>query len=191
MPVHVVHEQSAHGSSVIDAGDCADLKNHRITKRNLWSFQAIGRGEKEENAGDNELRVNFSTNADIDNKVFEGTGDMIHLYDNERDLILHKKDGHMEPYIGMEFEFEDAAMVYYNAYAKRIGFLIGASNCYRSSLDGSVTSRRFLCDRRERLRENNKTRELGCKAMILVRKDKKSGKWLVTKLEREHSHPVG
>ena len=126
--------------------------------------------------------MNFSTNADIDNKVFEGTGDMIHPYDDERDLILHKTDGHMEPYIGM---------VYHNAYAIRAGFVIGASNCYHSSLDGSVTSRKFLCDKHERLRENNETREIGCKAMIMVRKDKKSGKWLVTKLEREHSHPVG
>ncbi|PSS09595.1 Protein FAR1-RELATED SEQUENCE like, partial [Actinidia chinensis var. chinensis] len=149
-------------------------------------------------------------NSDVDDKVLETSvgreicesegGEMINLYD-ERDLILHETDGDMEPYLGMEFESEEAAMVYYDAYAKRIGFVIRVGNCHRSSRDGSVISRRFLCNK-EGFRVNNKkvkrlevrkpreiTRE-GCKAMIMVRKEK-SGKWVVTKLETEHSHPLG
>ncbi|KAA8550530.1 hypothetical protein F0562_002214 [Nyssa sinensis] len=127
-------------------------------------------------------------------------GEMLELYD-ERGLIIREIDDNVEPYIGMEFESEEAAMVYYDAYAKHIGFIIRVGNCHRSSHDGSVISRRFLCNK-EGFRVNNKkvkrlevrkpreiTRE-GCKAMIMVRKEK-SGKWVVTKLETEHSHPLG
>ncbi|XP_059659997.1 uncharacterized protein LOC132306579 [Cornus florida] len=148
--------------------------------------------------------------SDMDNKMIESSvgmqicvpegGEMLDFY-GERDLIGHGIDDNMEPYIGMEFESEETAMVYYDAYAKRVGFIIRVGNCHRSSRDGSVISRRFLCNK-EGFRVNNKkakrlevrkpreiTRE-GCKAMIMVRKEK-SGKWVVTKLETEHSHPLG
>uniref|UniRef100_A0A5B7CBX4 FAR1 domain-containing protein n=1 Tax=Davidia involucrata TaxID=16924 RepID=A0A5B7CBX4_DAVIN len=148
--------------------------------------------------------------SDVDNKMIESSvgmeiclsegGEMLDLYD-ERDLIVHEIDDNGGPYVGMDFESEEAAMVYYAAYAKHVGFIIRVGNCHRSSRDGSVISRRFLCNK-EGFRVNNKkvkrlevrkpreiTRE-GCKAMIMVRKEK-SGKWIVTKLETEHSHPLG
>ncbi|KAL5861568.1 hypothetical protein ACOSQ4_002864 [Xanthoceras sorbifolium] len=148
--------------------------------------------------------------ADIDSKMIENAvgkdifkpegGEMIDFYDG-RELIVNEINGNMEPYVGMEFESEDAAMVYYDTYAKRVGFIIRVGNCHRSSRDGSIVSRRFLCNK-EGFRVNNKktkslevrksrevTRE-GCKAMIMVRKEK-SGKWVLTKLETEHSHPLG
>ncbi|KAF6160214.1 hypothetical protein GIB67_016650 [Kingdonia uniflora] len=105
------------------------------------------------------------------------------------------------PYIGMEFESEQAAMIYYDAYAKRTGFILRVGNCHRSGRDGPVISRRFLCNKEGFRQPNNKakhsetrkpretTRE-GCKAMIMVRKDK-SGRWVITKLEINHSHPLG
>lgn len=142
-------------------------------------------------------------NYDVDNKMIEREiceGEMLALYD-ERELIVHETDGNEEPFIGMEFESEEAAMAFYDAYAKRVGFIIRIGNCHRSSHDGSVISRRFLCNK-EGFRLNNrkikrlevrKPRELtreGCKAMIMVRKEK-SGKWVVTKLETVHSHPLG
>ncbi|KAF7120702.1 hypothetical protein RHSIM_Rhsim13G0054600 [Rhododendron simsii] len=147
--------------------------------------------------------------SDPDNKLAESMfgreicgseGEMLALYD-ERELISHETDGNGEPYIGMEFESEEAAMAFYDAYAKRVGFIIRVGNCHRSSQDGSLISRRFLCNK-EGFRVNNrklkrlevrKPRELtreGCKAMIMVRKEK-SGKWVVTKLETVHSHPLG
>ncbi|XP_048317791.1 protein FAR1-RELATED SEQUENCE 6 [Ziziphus jujuba] len=127
-------------------------------------------------------------------------GEMLNLNDN-RELSVHESNGNMEPYVGMEFESEEAAMVYYDQYARRVGFIIRVGNCHRSSHDGSVINRRFLCNK-EGFRVNNKktkrlevrkpraiTRE-GCKAMIMVRKEK-SGKWVVSKLETKHSHPLG
>lgn len=147
--------------------------------------------------------------ADIDDKRIENTvgknicmtegGELIDFYDG-RELIVNEVDANAEPYIGMEFESEEAAMVYYDAYAKRVGFVIRVGNCHRSCRDGSIVSRRFLCNK-EGFRVNNKTKRLevrkgreitreGCKAMIMVRKEK-SGKWVVTKLETAHSHPLG
>ncbi|XP_058196679.1 putative protein FAR1-RELATED SEQUENCE 10 isoform X2 [Rhododendron vialii] len=187
--------------------------------------------DAESYCGDQIIAVNFSTHmsqhfkmteepagiqpdadmndSDADNKMAESMfgreicgseGEMLALYD-ERELIIHETDGNGEPYIGMEFESEEAAMAFYDAYAKRMGFIIRVGNCHRSSHDGSLISRRFLCNK-EGFRVNNrklkrlevrKPRELtreGCKAMIMVRKEK-SEKWVVTKLETVHSHPLG
>ncbi|RVW13793.1 Protein FAR1-related sequence 7 [Vitis vinifera] len=112
----------------------------------------------------------------VDSKSIETSNrEMLDLYDdedddeNDREFIVNELDGTVDPYVGMEFESEEAAMVYYDAYAKRVGFIIRVGNCHRSGRDGSVISRR---------------------AMIMVRKDK-SGKWIVTKLETEHCHPLG
>ena len=145
----------------------------------------------------------------VDSKSIEASNrEMLDLYDededddeNDRELIVNELHGTVDPYVGMKFESEEAAMVHYDAYAKRVGFIIRVGNCHRSGRDGSVISRRFLCNK-EGFRVSNKkikrlevrkpreiTRE-GCRAMIMVRKDK-SGKWIVTKLVTEHCHPLG
>lgn len=149
-------------------------------------------------------------NSDLDNRMVESSvgrgicmseeGETIDVYD-EQDLIVHEIDGNVDPYVGLQFESEEAAMIYYNEYAKRVGFIIRVGNCHRSSRDGSVISRRFLCNK-EGFRVNNKkvkrlevrkprevTRE-GCKAMVMVRKEEPR-KWVISKLETEHSHPLG
>lgn len=125
-------------------------------------------------------------------------GAMITISD-ENELVVH--DGSEDPYIGMQFESEQAAMVYYDAYAKRIGFIIRVGNCHRSGRDNSIISRRFLCNKegfrlnsnKTKRNENRKPRETtreGCNAMIMVRKEK-SGRWVISKLEKEHCHPLG
>ncbi|KAI3461787.1 hypothetical protein Pfo_018450 [Paulownia fortunei] len=145
--------------------------------------------------------------SDVDNKLMEvgsdicvsDGGEMINLYD-EKDFTIQELHANMEPYVGMEFESEEAAMAYYDAFAKSVGFIIRIGNCHRSSHDGTVISRRFLCNK-EGFRVNKKVKRLevrkpravtreGCKAMIMVRKEK-FGKWIVAKLETRHSHPLG
>lgn len=102
-----------------------------------------------------------------------------------------------EPYIGQEFESEAEAHAFYNAYATRVGFIIRVSKLSRSRRDGSTIGRALVCnregfrtaDKREKIvRQRSETR-VGCKAMILVRKES-SGKWVVTKLVKEHTHPL-
>ncbi|GMH29715.1 hypothetical protein Nepgr_031558 [Nepenthes gracilis] len=107
--------------------------------------------------------------------------------------------GIREPYEGMEFETEDAAKVFYDDYARRVGFVMRVMSCRRSEVDGRILARRLGCNKegycvscRGKFSEVRKprasTRE-GCKAMILV-KSEKSGKWIVTKFVRDHNHPL-
>lgn len=146
--------------------------------------------------------------SDVDDKLMEvgsdicisDGGEMINFYDEKDFSIQELHSSAEEPYVGMEFDSEESAMAYYDAYAKRVGFIIRIGNCHRSSHNGSVVSRRFVCNK-EGFRVNKKvdrvevrkpravTRE-GCKAMIMVRKEK-IGNWVIAKVETQHSHPLG
>ena len=117
----------------------------------------------------------------------------------ERDLVAHEEGPALEPYIGMEFESEEAAKEFYDEYARCLGFVMRIHQCSRSKVDKRILSRRFSCNkqgfsvkardevghvRKRRLR----VRE-GCKAMMLV-KINKSGKWAVTRFVKDHTHPL-
>ncbi|XP_039057671.1 protein FAR1-RELATED SEQUENCE 12-like isoform X2 [Hibiscus syriacus] len=102
-----------------------------------------------------------------------------------------------EPYVGQEFESEAAAHAFYNAYATRVGFVIRVSKLSRSRRDGSAIGRALVCnkegfripDKREKIVRQRAETRVGCRAMILVRKVC-SGKWVVTKFVKEHTHPL-
>ncbi|KAK8972411.1 hypothetical protein V6N11_018600 [Hibiscus sabdariffa] len=102
-----------------------------------------------------------------------------------------------EPYIGQEFESEAAAHAFYNGYATRVGFVIRVSKLSRSRRDGSAIGRALVCnkegfrmpDKREKIVRQRAETRVGCRAMILVRKVS-SGKWVVTKFVKEHTHPL-
>ncbi|KAH9627277.1 hypothetical protein KSS87_006235 [Heliosperma pusillum] len=102
-----------------------------------------------------------------------------------------------EPYVGQEFESEAAAHAYYNAYATRVGFVIRVSKLSRSRRDGTAIGRSLVCnkegyksaDKREKVVRQRVETRVGCRAMILARKVT-SGKWVVTKFVKEHTHPL-
>ncbi|XP_044467104.1 protein FAR1-RELATED SEQUENCE 6-like isoform X1 [Mangifera indica] len=102
-----------------------------------------------------------------------------------------------EPYVGQEFESEAAAHAFYNTYATRVGFIIRVSKLSRSRRDGSAIGRALVCnkegyrmsDKREKIVRQRAETRVGCRAMILVRKVS-SGKWVVTKFVKEHTHPL-
>lgn len=115
-------------------------------------------------------------------------------------LILIDSNDIGEPAIGMEFDNDEAAKEYYIAYANHVGFGVRMNKSRRSRKDDTVIMRRFVCTREgfhskrviyddgKKKRKRGTTRE-GCMAMIeVIRKD--HGKWLVTKLETEHTHMV-
>lgn len=104
----------------------------------------------------------------------------------------------IEPRVGMEFDSEDAAKVFYDAYATRLGFIMRVDAFRRSMRDGKVVWRRLVCNKegfrkcRPRLSENRKPRAItreGCKAMIVVKRQK-TGNWIVAKFFKEHNHPL-
>lgn len=104
----------------------------------------------------------------------------------------------VEPFIGMKFESEEAAKSFYDNYAICMGFVMRVDAFRRSMRDGTVVWRRLVCNKegfrrsRPRRSESRKPRAItreGCKALIVVKREK-SGKWVVTKLEKEHNHPL-
>ncbi|KAF7825897.1 protein FAR1-RELATED SEQUENCE 7-like isoform X1 [Senna tora] len=104
-----------------------------------------------------------------------------------------------EPYVGMEFDSEEAARKFYIEYARRIGFVVRIMQRRRSGIDGRTLARRLGCNK-QGFSPNNKgtigpekkprpsARE-GCKATILVKMEK-SGKWVVTRFVKDHNHPL-
>ncbi|KAM1007103.1 hypothetical protein PS2_003718 [Malus domestica] len=105
-----------------------------------------------------------------------------------------------EPYVGMEFESEDAAKEFYEDYARRVGFIMRIGQCRRSHVEKRILSRKLSCNKQggrslkgrdqvRSVRRPQPTTGEGCKAMMLV-KLKKSGKWVITRVVKDHTHPL-
>ncbi|KAL9237504.1 hypothetical protein vseg_012042 [Gypsophila vaccaria] len=102
-----------------------------------------------------------------------------------------------EPYVGQEFESEAAAQAFYNAYATHVGFVIRVGKLSRSKRDGTAIGRSLVCnkegfklsDKRDKVVRQRVETRVGCLATIWLRKAT-SGKWVVTKFVKEHTHPL-
>ncbi|KMZ72007.1 FAR1-related sequence 5 [Zostera marina] len=115
--------------------------------------------------------------------------------------ISHEHDMEMaEPFVGMEFESEEAAKLFYMAYASRYGFSVRISKSRRSRNDESIIMRRFVCSKegfhmkKDNFDDGKKKRKRatireGCNAMIEVIQ-KYYGRWVATKFVKEHNHVV-
>lgn len=53
----------------------------------------------------------------------------------------------MEPYVGMEFESEEAAKAYYSTYATHLGFIMRVDAFRRSMRNGELVWRRLVCNK--------------------------------------------
>ena len=114
-----------------------------------------------------------------------------------RDSLVLNGDPNLEPSERMEFDSEQAARIFYNSYARRIGFSTRVSVYQRSRRDGSIICRQIVCSREGFRREGGENRSkrqrtvtrVGCKAQMTVKKQN-SGKWAVTKLVKEHNHEL-
>ncbi|KAJ6826635.1 protein FAR1-RELATED SEQUENCE 5-like [Iris pallida] len=105
-----------------------------------------------------------------------------------------------EPFVGMEFESDEAAKTFYNEYARRLGFPFRVGRSRRSKgVEEVLIMKRFVCSKEgvyrkkasgegTRKRERISMRE-GCKAMMEVIRD--SDRWVVAKLEKAHNHHLG
>uniref|UniRef100_A0A1D1XKM7 Protein FAR1-RELATED SEQUENCE n=1 Tax=Anthurium amnicola TaxID=1678845 RepID=A0A1D1XKM7_9ARAE len=106
----------------------------------------------------------------------------------------------LEPFLGMEFESDEAAKNYYNEYARRLGFPFRVGRSRRSKgVQEVLIMKRFVCSKEGiyrkkisaegvRKRERISMRE-GCKAFMEVIRDK--DRWVVSKLETAHTHVLG
>lgn len=119
----------------------------------------------------------------------------------EKSLIADDGGAITEPYEGMEFGSEEAAKLFYFTYSRHVGFNVRVSTYYRSKRDKSIISRLFVCckegfyvkkdsDSKGKTKRPREATRVGCKAMLLVKKIS-SGKWVVSKFEKEHNHILG
>ncbi|PIA57245.1 hypothetical protein AQUCO_00600169v1 [Aquilegia coerulea] len=114
------------------------------------------------------------------------------------------------PSVGMEFESHHKAFLFYNAYARVLGFIVRKDKTRKSNIDGSLLFRRFCCSREGYRRTNNENdnneskqvrgcgvvkvrprilpvTRVGCNAKMEVKRNS-DGKWLVQKFIEEHNH---
>ncbi|XP_022734926.1 protein FAR1-RELATED SEQUENCE 5-like isoform X5 [Durio zibethinus] len=108
-------------------------------------------------------------------------------------------DSIAEPHEGMEFESEDAAKIFYDEYARRVGFVMRVMSCRRSERDGRILARRLGCNKEGHcvsirgkfgpVRKPRPSTREGCKAMIHIKLDK-SRKWVITRFVKDHNHPL-
>ncbi|KAM0029601.1 putative transcription factor FAR family [Helianthus debilis subsp. tardiflorus] len=91
----------------------------------------------------------------------------------------------MQPRVGLEFDSAEAAQAYYTSYAAQAGFRIRIGQLYRSRVDGSIMSRRYVCQQ-EGFQTPMRT---GCPAFIRVQKGD-SGKWVLATMKTEHNHDL-
>ncbi|KAL9231758.1 hypothetical protein vseg_006944 [Gypsophila vaccaria] len=121
---------------------------------------------------------------------------------NQNDVVLQKNsisgETDLEPYEGMEFDSEEAAKSFYNSYARRVGFSTRVNSSRRSSKDGAIIQRTFVCAKEgfRSLREKRKIKRpraatrVGCRAMLSVKIDGDRGKWIVNCVIKEHNHDL-
>ncbi|KAM3340118.1 protein FAR1-RELATED SEQUENCE 7 [Capsicum galapagoense] len=96
----------------------------------------------------------------------------------------HDEEG--EPNVGLEFDTAEDAQEWYSNYATKKGFRIRIGQLYRSRIDGSVMSRRYVCSK-EGFQTSSRT---GCPAFIRVQRVDDSGKWVLANVNKEHNHAM-
>ncbi|PHU20997.1 Protein FAR1-RELATED SEQUENCE 5 [Capsicum chinense] len=118
------------------------------------------------------------------------------MEDNDSSGLDLEQQCELEPYEGMEFESEQAARIFYNSYARRLGFGTRVSAYRRSLRDNTITTRHLVCSKEgfNPKPDNAKRRQrivsrVGCKAHLALKKQA-SGKWAVSKFVKEHNHDL-
>ncbi|XP_077228182.1 protein FAR1-RELATED SEQUENCE 5-like isoform X2 [Tasmannia lanceolata] len=137
---------------------------------------------------------------DVEPHMYEGN-DVEEEHCAERDLTTSEGDANGveyvgEPYVGMEFKSEGDARLYYNVYARHVGFGTRVRYSHRSERDKTLVVQRYVCSK-EGFRANKEgTRKrdraitrVGCNAMMTVKKVS-PGKWVVKNFEKEHNHEL-
>ena len=101
------------------------------------------------------------------------------------------------PKIGMEFDSEDEAYLYYNIFARYVGFSIRRDWLNRSKANKTtIISHKFCCFKagykKEVAYDGKKSRmklRCGCEAQMVI-SCQKSGQYCITLFEAKHNHEV-
>ncbi|XP_058109541.1 protein FAR1-RELATED SEQUENCE 5-like [Magnolia sinica] len=104
-------------------------------------------------------------------------------------------DANLEPYMGMEFESEEAAFSFYNEYARCVGFGVRKRSTRYSKRDNRLIATQYVCfkegfkQQRETVKNPRPIIREGCPATIKVKKAD-SKKWVVHFVEKDHNHAL-
>ncbi|CAI0543979.1 unnamed protein product [Linum tenue] len=105
-----------------------------------------------------------------------------------------------EAILGMVFDTLEGAELFYNAYAKQIGFSIRKRDS-RQSRSGQMLMQKWVCSKEgyrqkkwinyaARIRKPRRLTRGGCEAMIRVNLDRDTEKWVVKSLVSAHNHKL-
>ncbi|KAL3500607.1 hypothetical protein ACH5RR_039700 [Cinchona calisaya] len=100
----------------------------------------------------------------------------------------------------LKFDSDEDAAVFYEAYAKVVGFTVRKFHTRRDK-NNVVKYRNWVCSREgcrdkkwvnylNRKRDPRPVSRIGCRASFRVKRDKKSGKYVVTRFVKEHNHEL-
>ncbi|XP_056164557.1 protein FAR1-RELATED SEQUENCE 3-like isoform X1 [Syzygium oleosum] len=102
---------------------------------------------------------------------------------SDRETTASGNDVRAKPCVGMQFESEEAAKTFYDAYARHVGFSTQVGQFSRSRPDGPIVSWDFACSREVLKRKNIES----CNAVLRIER-KDSDNWVVSKFVEEHNH---
>ncbi|KAF8389645.1 hypothetical protein HHK36_024164 [Tetracentron sinense] len=115
------------------------------------------------------------------------------------DIIVDDSDTcAWKPKYGLEFDSEQDAYDFYNAYGGRVGLGIRRDTHYKSKSTGEMISRIFVCskegfrvkDKRDYLvKKPRQDVRTGCQARMSIKLSMCSAKFVVTDFKEEHNHP--
>lgn len=101
------------------------------------------------------------------------------------EIVSHVDNAGAKPQVGMEFDSEDAAKVFYEAYASRVGFSTHVGQFARSKPDGPIVTWDFSCSREVFKRKNVES----CNALLRIERND-AEKWIATRFVEDHNHSM-
>ncbi|XP_059664277.1 protein FAR1-RELATED SEQUENCE 5-like [Cornus florida] len=103
------------------------------------------------------------------------------------------------PKLNMQFDTEDEAYNFYNAYGGKVGFSIRKNYANKSRKTGNITTSKFVCSKqgfRVKGKRDMQTRKpraetrTSCGVLMQIKYDRKKGKYVVYNFVESHNHPM-
>ncbi|XP_059658335.1 protein FAR1-RELATED SEQUENCE 5-like [Cornus florida] len=123
----------------------------------------------------------------------------INISENLVAEVVNPIDIEFTPKLNMQFDTEDEAYDFYNAYGGKVGFSIRKDYANKSRKTGNITISKFVCskqgfrvkDKRDiHTRKPRAETRTSCSVLMQIRYDRKKGKYVVYNFVESHNHPM-
>ncbi|XP_068666217.1 protein FAR1-RELATED SEQUENCE 4-like isoform X2 [Aristolochia californica] len=138
---------------------------------------------------------NTECSAALDLEPCLGSGEVVVGSPLRESAMIKGDTTNSEPCVGMKFESEETAYVFYNEYARRVGFGISRKSSRRSRTNRAFIAGQYVCSRHGFRRPNKKANNprpltrIGCQAMMKIKR-MEPGKWVILEFVKEHNHEL-